>query len=877
MESVLLQFQGARDSGLLAWLLAAVVMVLLTVGVWRLGRRQWSSGVLCLSAALGPAGPAVVLFIIAAARRRAGANGTAKALLGGFSILAATAGAGAFYIFSGRSTQALWLAALGLQVAIAVGIFYNSVYAYLGTRRMAILMAMRCLAILSLLLILFKPALSFTSGFGGDKPFLPIVIDRSGSMSATDEAALGERYSQALWQLNYQRDRIEKSFRPLYSHFGSSFQMAPSLEALTLLKPTGQGSDQTNLATAIRSAASQFDLAQSPGILIITDGLHNGPDNLQHAVVESARPIFVAGIGSTEAASAGRCNIAISAIDAPLEVVKNNISTIAVRAQGTSLPLGPLECQLYEEGSEQPIARQSSSLDPKTGQASFELKYLATDKSTGATAPAKAGEESGSGDLRRLRVAVTAVSGEATEEDNAAPLHVLASEPRIRVLYVEGTMRSEYKHLKRLLESDPNVQFMGLVQVRPREFMCQGSINGVRLSTLPSSEQDFALFDVIILGDLDRTYLTNDQLSRFAAFANRGGGLLMLGGHNSFGPGGYGETALEEVLPVSMGPRTIGQEFTQFVPQLTAQGQTHPIFEGISGFFGGPANGAPDKSLPPLPDLMGCVNVLAPKPSATVLALHPSRRNQAGPLVVLAVQSYGGGRSAAFTADTTHQWNMPLKALGKDSPYSRFWGQMVRYLANTDTKSRSASTQVLLRLDRTYLQAGQTMNVLAKVRDARPASSGSYSVTCTVLPDDPKFRSQEVTLSAGREQGAFAGIYQPTEPGKYRVKVIAVDSHGLTLGIDELHVTVAPHQSEMDRLGRDVQTLQMIGQTSSGMYADISRLPELVDEIIHRQASRSGGPQQAQDVPLYNFTILFLLFAGLITVEWLLRRNWQLH
>jgi hypothetical protein len=28
---------------------------------------------------------------------------------------------------------------------------------------------------------------------------------------------------------------------------------------------------------------------------------------------------------------------------------------------------------------------------------------------------------------------------------------------------------------------------------------------------------------------------------------------------------------------------------------------------------------------------------------------------------------------------------------------------------------------------------------------------------------------------------------------------------------------------------------------------------------------------------LYNFTALFLAFAALLTCEWMLRRNWQLH
>ena len=97
------------------------------------------------------------------------------------------------------------------------------------------------------------------------------------------------------------------------------------------------------------------------------------------------------------------------------------------------------------------------------------------------------------------------------------------------------------------------------------------------------------------------TYFSTSQLQKLAAFVNRGGGLLMLGGHNSFGPGGFGGTKLAEVLPVKMGSRAMPQEFTPFLPQLTASGLGHPIFEGITDYFFGPNNRKPDPKLPLLP------------------------------------------------------------------------------------------------------------------------------------------------------------------------------------------------------------------------------------------------------------------------------------
>ena len=182
-------------------LLGAVIVVLLAAGVWRLATRQYYQGVLCAAAALGPAGLLPVLIGTAGwrfYRRQTGAALSAAA--GAVVIAAATIAAAAVQSRYAGVPMIRWSLALALWVAMAVGVFYNSVYSYLGKRRMAALMVMRCMAILSLLLILFKPALSYTSEATTGKPELLIAVDRSGSMGVTDDPAMGDRYSQAISQ-----------------------------------------------------------------------------------------------------------------------------------------------------------------------------------------------------------------------------------------------------------------------------------------------------------------------------------------------------------------------------------------------------------------------------------------------------------------------------------------------------------------------------------------------------------------------------------------------------------------------------------------------------------------------------------------------------
>ena len=72
------------------------------------------------------------------------------------------------------------------------------------------------------------------------------------------------------------------------------------------------------------------------------------------------------------------------------------------------------------------------------------------------------------------------------------------------------------------------------------------------LAGVPSDLAAFAGYDLIVLSDLSATELAASQLDALAAYVrDLGGGLLLMGGEHSLGPGGFGKTPVEEVSPVS--------------------------------------------------------------------------------------------------------------------------------------------------------------------------------------------------------------------------------------------------------------------------------------------------------------------------------------
>ncbi len=829
MASLSLQFKGVQDAGLLALLGLAIALALLAYGLWQLAGRR---------------------------RRGLGLAGVVGGVLAGLGVLLA----GRYVPMKGTGGQLVWLVLLAAVVATAVGVFYSAVYAYLGRRRIGVLLALRSAGIVALLLILFKPALSYQPSGFSTKPVLPVLVDRSASMGTIDHPDLPSRYRQATEALSAQRRRLVKHFRVRWIHFATAAQDVEGLEDLGDLSPSGEGTDGTDLAAALRQGSAGLGTDELAGVVLISDGIHNAEADVLDAARQSRVPIYAIGVGSPNEAFSGRRNLQLLGVDAPYQVVRNNVAELTAKVRLTGWANIPAKVVLAEGGKELDSQQVLSEANAKT--LTVRLKWTPGEPQR-PTAP----------DIRTLRIAVQPNPAETNADDNAAELHVLVTRPSIRVLYVEGTLRPEYKPLRRVLASDPNVKLISLVRMEGNRFLVQGSIDGRQLTDLPRTDEEFGLFDVLIIGDLDRTFLKRQQMEKIRQFVNDGKALLMLGGRNSFGPGGYGGTPVEEALPVICGPRSQPQETTRFVPQLTAAGLASPIFEGLAEFFHTPAR----RALKPLPKLLGCVTVVRARPGAQVLAIHPSRRNAAGPLVVLAVHNFGAGRAAAFSADTTWLWSLRLRSMGVESPYHRFWGQLIRYLAGVEKKDQRKAPCVLGRIERSYLRQGEELAVAALVRgaDGQPADDAAVTV---LLSGGGLEKPLEVAL---RRSPAGAGLYEgrlrPSRPGKFTVGFRAADRAGKALGSDELGVIVAPRSKEAERLARDAKTLRAVARLSGGRYAELAALPDVIDELIQRSREHLLPAVPSRQYNLYNFVLLFLLFVALLTTEWLLRRSWQLQ
>src|SRR5262249_34303434 len=189
--------------------------------------------------------------------------------------------------------------------------------------------------------------------------------------------------------------------------------------------------------------------------------------------------------------------------------------------------------------------------------------------------------------------------------------------------------------------------------------------------------------------------------------------LLLLGGEVSFGPDGFRNTPLAEVLPVVFAGGPPYQSYEGFQLQLTEKGQGHPIFT-LSSDRVKDAQAWADA-----PPLGGMALVQRTKPGAEELIVNPRLQSDGKPVPVMVVQrAPGGGQVMVFTADTTWRWSRLARVMGQsDTLYARFWSQTIRWLAGRNLDDQRPL--LTLGTDRPDYDIGQKIKI-AITRQPRP-------------------------------------------------------------------------------------------------------------------------------------------------------------
>ena len=632
----------------------------------------------------------------------------------------------------------------------------------------------------------------------------------------------------------------------------SEAALAPLVESVQSAKAEGMSTD---LARAIRQVIDKAQGRRLAAVILASDGRATQPTSLQDALDLAAGrqiPIFPLRIGSPDPVR----DIEVGPVRAQDGVFVNDVLAVEAQlsARGLSEPT-PVRVALVDERSETTVAAQTVSLDPSAGATTVELH----------TKPTQGG-------TTRYRVEVAPLPGETNIQNNAERVDVTILEGGLRVLFVEGYPRYEYRYLKNALLREQTMQMSGLLIEADEQFVQEGT---EPIGRFPDTPEELSRYDVVLFGDVDPRggWLTAAQMNMLLDFVgNEGGGFGLIAGERA-APHRYLGTPLEKLIPVSIDPGFLGRYDAPLVsgyrPRLTPEGRRSRIFRFAAD------RAASAALFDSLPELYWVARTLGPKPGASVLAEHPTLRTAAGPMPVVVTGRYGAGKLFFQATDDTWRWRRHNGELLHDS----YWVQVARELMR-DTRA-SQDRRYVLRTDRRTYAYGEPVRVQVEFFDAQLLSQQhdtlpvAVAESGTVDTQEPsgglliptRFEAHRISP----QSSVFEGAYVPPHPGGFSLEAADISPRPGDRSASVL-VRVERPDLEARRPEADYEALERIAAATGGRVLELDQLESEFATVRDRSVQIPDDLVET----LWDSKLVLVLFVLMISIEWGLRKAFGL-
>jgi uncharacterized membrane protein len=724
------------------------------------------------------------------------------------------------------------LALAGAVVAALVLITYARARAK-DRRDVYVLGTLRVLVIALLLFCLARPMLLIPTVIP-QRNFLGILIDDSRSMQIADQ------------EDTPRNDFVDRAFgapdSALYAALSERFllrffRFAGGTERLDSLTELTASGSTTDLAQALDAARRELAAVPLSGLVLVTDGADNAGSSLTETLLSlraSSIPVYTVGLGSERFAR----DIQLSRVETPRSVLQGSSLVVDLVVEQTGYGRQTVDVVIEDDG--RIVTSQDVQL-PADGEATTVRVHFEANE-TGA---------------RRFRFSIAPRPGEQVTANNELEALIVVEDRRESVLYFEGEPRFEVKFVRRAVEDDENLRVVTLQRTADNKFLRLGVEDAEELAGgFPRTREELFAYRGLILGSVEASFFTHDQLRMLEEFVGqRGGGLLLLGGRSAFGRGGYQNTPLADVLPVLLPPESNAADFfAEVVVRPTRFGLSHPATQ-IAGSLE-----ASEERWSELPAVSAVNPITQVKPGATIL-LTGTAPDFEDPLVVLAHQRYGRGRVLALPIQDSWIWQMHADIPLDDMTHETFWRQLLRWLVSyvPDPVSVVASK------DRVEVNA--PVAITAEVQDETYIRVNNASVVAEVVA--PAGDVREIPMDwAVDSDGEYTTSFAPSEPGLHKITVAAREG-GKYLGERSTYVEAADLPTEFFDAEMRASVLRQIAEETNGRFytpADVATLPEDV-------SFTESGTTVMEERDLWDMPVIFILLLTLVGVEWVYRRR----
>jgi hypothetical protein len=733
-----------------------------------------------------------------------------------------------------------------------------------------LLTLLRVAAAGALVAVLLEPTLR-TERVERQRSTVVVLVDRSDSMSLRDRwwdpagrralalwagVADPSRFPRSAWAYQAVAGRPQEKAggaawlrRLNRTHEVRLYAFAGDRRPTTTAALRGKASvpgDTSRLGDAIVATLEEFSGQPLAGIVLLSDGCSNmGEDPVVAArrAGEQRVPVFTVGIGDPSSPR----DLAIASLLVDDVVRKGDEAPVVVGLQHSGYTGRPVQVALRQDG--RVLESRTVTL---IGQGRQEVSFTYRPTQVGSHA---------------LQVSVSPLPGEESVQNNRRDARVRVVEKRLKLLFVEGSPRWEYRYLKNALLRDPTLRLACLLMDSEPS---GGGEGNVQIPGFPADRRQLFDYDIVILGDVPRESLPDAQLALLRAFVEERGGSLVLIAGEAHMPWEYRGSPLEALLPATLPAGASGAQgasghpFEQpFSLRLTPAGMRHPMLQ----LEADPSLNA--RRWESLPGGFWCGAIGRPKPGASVLVETSAGREAnagdggraggaSGAFPLLMIQPVGEGTTLLSLMDSTWRWRYRLG----DTYFYRFWGQVLRTMTPHELPGENRLLKLTVDRER-YLPGAR---VVLRARALTPTFHPLRAAALTaVLTRDDGTRTEVRLGPLSDRPGVYVAEWTPPRPGQYRVALRAPaggTAAEAAFGVEE--ASLEQRNPEMNR-----ELLEQVARASGGAYLSLPELDRLPGRIPDRGEQRTVRTER----PFWDAPLPLGIFSLFLVGEWLLRKK----
>lgn len=635
-----------------------------------------------------------------------------------------------------------------------------------------------------------------------------------------------------------------------------------AIEAVNSLKPDGLS---TSVGDSLNKIKRKLRGEKITSVILFSDGRQNAGslDPIEEATNFGRRriPIYTVGIGDPREAK-------------DLEVDNYQIPKVTIAGDQITA-----ECTVKAKGFEEPVevkVKLSFRKKEEVEWQEIQTKTITVGGDQRERVVRFRAKPTDPGNYDTM-VDVEQIDTEKTWDNNKAEKSIRVIDKRIKVLYIDGYPRWEYRYLKNALIRDKSMDAQILLLSAEPNFPQEATRGLPRLRRIPSRKELFE-YHVIILGDVNpeakwpstnQNVFETDFWKNLTEFVGEfGGGLLMLSGERDC-PRRFKTNPIAKTLPVVIdGRRNTNARYSQiFYPRLTRTGIKSPLMrldpdEQLNKLLWRP-NGQG------LPGFFWYERTIKAKPLARVLAIHPTESNEHGNYPLFAWQHYKSGTVFWSGVDSTWRWRA---GVGDKFTY-RFYGQIIRFLSHGRFQR---SKRFFITTDKPEYNIGEDVRVTARIynQDLEPEKKKQWPATIEVVSEGTV---EKITLGLIEgKPGRYEGVYRVNAPGEYLAN-LEVNDIGANDEVAPRRFKVTLPSAEKLETRMDEVVLKKIAEKSGGKFYRLSQVGEIPDLI---KSQRESIPTSSFDRTLWDLKpktdwlipYLLQIMLAILILEWIGRK-----